>query len=105
MYATISIPEDDRFQVISEHSPAEFIYDRGYLGVQRSDAAIFVQITMKRGRSREQKRALYSAIAENLAKRVGWRREDVMVVLSENDPIDWSFGNGEAQIAGEDSEW
>jgi hypothetical protein len=29
----------------------------------------------------------------------GTRREDVMVVLSENDAIDWSFGGGIAQYA------
>lgn len=102
MVATITIPDDDRFQVISEHAAAELRYDRGYLGVDRSDQMIFAQITMKRGRSRAQKRALYAGIAKNLGQRLSWRPEDVMVILSENELIDWSFGKGEAQIAGED---
>jgi hypothetical protein len=27
------------------------------------------------------------------------RAEDVLIVLTENDPVDWSFGNGIAQYA------
>lgn len=100
MFATISIPEDDRFQVLSEHGAGELMYDDGYLGVDRSNKCIFIQITMKNGRTNEQKKALYSAIAENLHARIAWRKQDVMVILNENDLIDWSFGNGEAQISG-----
>lgn len=77
------------------------MYDQNYLGVDRSDKCIFVQITMKHGRTLDQKKALYAAIAENLHTSVAWRKQDVMIILNENDLIDWSFGNGEAQIAGE----
>jgi phenylpyruvate tautomerase PptA (4-oxalocrotonate tautomerase family) len=99
MVATIGIPVEDRFQIISRRPPAARIFDRGYLGVARSDDWILVQITLKSGRSPEQKRALYRRIATNLKERAGSKPGDVMVVLVENEPIDWSFGNGEAQIA------
>ena len=99
MCSTISIPEDDRFQLLSEYAPGELVFDRGYLGVDRSGKCIFVEITMKSGRTSDQKKALYAEIAKNLDARFGWRRQDVMVILTENERIDWSFGNGEAQIA------
>ena len=37
--------------------------------------------------------------AENVSAATGTRVEDVMVVLSENDAVDWSFGGGIAQYA------
>jgi phenylpyruvate tautomerase PptA (4-oxalocrotonate tautomerase family) len=80
------------------------IFDLSYLGAQRSDACIFVQITLRSGRRPAQKRALYRRIAENLATNAGILPGDVMVVLRENEPVDWSFGNGDAQIAPESDE-
>ncbi|MBB4264490.1 tautomerase family protein [Roseospira visakhapatnamensis] len=100
MVDSLGVSADDRFQVISEHGRDELLFDRGYLGVDRSDHCIFIAVTMKRGRTPAQKTAFYAAIAANLEARLGLRRQDVMVVLTENDPIDWSFGNGEAQLAG-----
>jgi phenylpyruvate tautomerase PptA (4-oxalocrotonate tautomerase family) len=97
MVETINAPQDDRFQVITEHHPAGLIVDPSFLGIARSAAAIIVQITLRSGRTPDQKRALYRAIARNLHERVQLRPEDVTVCLIENEPIDWSFGNGVAQ--------
>ena len=44
MIEAFAIPPDDRFQVISEHPHEGLIYDRTYLGIQRSDKVVFVQI-------------------------------------------------------------
>ena len=46
----IAIPPGDRFQVIDEYPAAGLIYDSSYLGVDRSDRVVFVQITMSTGR-------------------------------------------------------
>lgn len=99
MVETIGIPVDDRFQVIALRDATLRIFDRGYLGVTRSDACVFVRITLKSGRSADQKRALYRQIAAKLEMRANTRPGDVMVILNETQPIDWSFGHGEAQIA------
>jgi phenylpyruvate tautomerase PptA (4-oxalocrotonate tautomerase family) len=104
MVATIDIPQDDRFQIIAERPAPLRVFDRSYLGVPRSDACIFVQITLRSGRRPAQKRALYRRIADNLATNAGVLPGDVMIVLRENEPVDWSFGNGEAQIAPEAGE-
>lgn len=97
MRATIDVPEADRFQIITEHMPGSLIIDPTFLGVERGADALIVQITLRAGRTIDQKKALYRAVAENLHARLGIRKQDVMIVLSENALIDWSFGNGEAQ--------
>jgi phenylpyruvate tautomerase PptA (4-oxalocrotonate tautomerase family) len=95
---TVDVPANDRFQVITEHAPGRLVMDRTYVGVDRSADALVVAITFRRGRSEEKKRALYSALARRAAS-IGIRAEDVMVVLQENTPVDWSFGAGIAQMA------
>ncbi len=95
----VGIPPADRFHVIGAHGPEDLIFDPSYLGVARTPGFIAVHITLRRGRAPEMKRALYRAIAENVRAATGTRIEDVMVVLSENEPIDWSFGAGVAQYA------
>lgn len=95
---TVDVPANDRFQVVTAHPPRRLILDRTYFGVDRSAGALVVQITFRRGRSEEKKRALYASLAAR-AKALGIRPEDVMVVLQENTPVDWSFGAGIAQMA------
>jgi phenylpyruvate tautomerase PptA (4-oxalocrotonate tautomerase family) len=95
----IGIPPADRFHIITAHMPEELIFDPSYLDVTRSPGFIAVHITLRRGRPPEKKRALYRAIADNVNAATATRIEDVMVVLSENDAIDWSFGGGVAQYA------
>jgi 4-oxalocrotonate tautomerase len=96
MVETIAIPTDDRFQIFTEHGPeAPMVADRKYLGVERTEDVILIQITLNRARTVEQKRALYRAIAERLARDPGIRKEDVLVSLVEVGKEDWSFGNGE----------
>jgi phenylpyruvate tautomerase PptA (4-oxalocrotonate tautomerase family) len=99
MVETIKVPENDRFQVIAEHPRDGLVHDPGYLGIRRSDAVVFIQITLNAGRTVELKKALYARIAELIAERPGVRREDVLVSLVEVPKENWSFGNGEAQYA------
>ncbi len=99
MVETINVPLLDRFQVITEHSSDDLIYDPRYLDIQRSDDVVFVQITLNAGRTVDQKRALYARIAELLAEKPGVRPQDVLISLVEVPRENWSFGNGEAQYA------
>lgn len=95
---TIGVPEKDRFQVLSEHAPDELVYDPEYLGIARTDGIVLIDITFSTGRSLEQKRLLFRAIAERLSK-LGVRREDVLVALTEVARENWSFGAGVASYA------
>ena len=99
MRDTITIPEDDRFATISEHKPENINNSGSYLDIDRSDDVIFIQITLNQGRSTDQKKALYSKIAERLSSSLEVRPEDVVVSLIEVQQEDWSLGNGEGQYA------
>lgn len=96
MRGTLNVPENDRFQIVTEHSGDDLIYDRHYLNIERSDGTIFIHVFLRKGRTVEMKQAFYRRTAE-LLQNAGVRPEDVFIVLSENDLPDWSFGNGIAQ--------
>lgn len=99
MTETLNVPKDDRFLVIAEHAKTDLVIDPTYLGIQRSDAAIVIQLTLNEGRTVELKRAFYKAVADGLHERLKLRREDVFISLVEVKKENWSFGNGEAQYA------
>lgn len=94
---TFNVPPDDQFVVMTEHEPGFLVYNRSYLGIERSDDFIVIQLTVSNTRGLEQKEALYRRIVELLAERPGLRREDVFINLVEVLPENWSFGHGVAQ--------
>ncbi len=96
---SVGVPEKDRFQVIGEHEANNFLFDTSYLGIERTDDLVIIQITWNEGRTVEQKKALYKAIAGGLTKSPGLRPEDVFISLVEVKRENWSFGNGIAQYA------
>jgi phenylpyruvate tautomerase PptA (4-oxalocrotonate tautomerase family) len=63
-----AVPEQDRFQIITEHPPSGLIYDPTYLGIQRTNHIVMVQITLSTGRKLAQKRQLFKRMAEILAE-------------------------------------
>ena len=83
----------------SEHDAENFVFDPDYLGIHRSDDLVLIQITWNEGRSVEQKKVLYKAIADGLATRLAIWPEDVFINLVEVKKENWSFGNGVAQYA------
>ena len=97
MVEILKVPEGDRFQVITEHSANDLIYDPSYLGIERTDDVVFVQIALSAGRKPPQKSKLYKRIVELLGKNPGVRPQDLMINLIETAWENWSFGNGEAQ--------
>lgn len=99
MAEAIGVPEGDRFQVVAQHDEAGLIYDPRYLGIDRTDDIVFVQITLNAGRTLEQKKALYARIVDVLRESPGVRPQDVLINLVEVQRENWSWGNGEAQYA------
>ncbi len=96
---TIGVPPNDNFQVISEHTRDTLVFDRSYLGIERSDGFISIQITLSEGRSLAKKRLLYRTLAERLQRELNVRPQDVFVNLVEVKKENWSFGLGEASYA------
>jgi 4-oxalocrotonate tautomerase len=97
MRETVSIKDGDRFMAISEHRAGEFAYG-GFLGVDRSDDLVQIQVFWAPGKPVEAKLAMYRRIAERLRRNPGVRPEDVLISVLETGPENWSFGNGEAQF-------
>ena len=97
MVEAIDAPEQDRFQIITEHAAGDLIYDPTYLQLRRTDGIVIVQITLSYGRKPGQKRKLFRRMSEILAENPGLRPQDLMVNLVEVAWENWSFGNGEAQ--------
>jgi 4-oxalocrotonate tautomerase len=97
MVEAIEAPAQDRFQIITEHPASGLAYDPTYLGIQRTENIVMVQITLSTGRKPPQKRKLFQRMAEILAENPGLRPQDLMVSLVEVAWENWSFGNGEAQ--------
>jgi phenylpyruvate tautomerase PptA (4-oxalocrotonate tautomerase family) len=97
---TIGVPPEDRFQVLTSHDGTNRTLRYGsYLGVPRDEGIVYVAITMRSGRSAEQKRALYRRIAELAHEYAGTEPRNVFVNVTENESIDWSLGYGLAQYA------
>ncbi|MGC1861642.1 MAG: tautomerase family protein [Methylocystis sp.] len=99
MVEALKAPKDDRFQVITEHPIDGIIADENYLDIRRTQDCIFIQLTLNTGRTVEQKKAFYKAVADALHARLGLRPEDVFINLIEVRKENWSFGNGIAQYA------
>jgi phenylpyruvate tautomerase PptA (4-oxalocrotonate tautomerase family) len=103
MVEILKAPKDDRFQILSEHAPGDLLIDPHFLGIDRSAAAIIIQLTLNDGRTVEQKKGFYKAVVDGLQARTGHRPEDVFISLVEVRKENWSFGNGIAQLADPDT--
>jgi 4-oxalocrotonate tautomerase len=96
---TFDVPEDDRFMLLTEHDDESFVYGAHYLGIERSDDLVIIQLTVSNTRSIAQKKALYRDMVDRMTRNPGLRPQDVFINLVEVTKEDWSFGNGEAQYA------
>ena len=97
MRETFNVPEGDRFMILTEHDEDDFAYDANYLGIQRSDDLVIIQLSVSNTRPRAQKQELFRRIVAKLTDKPGLRPEDIFINLVEVLPENWSFGHGEAQ--------
>lgn len=101
LVGAFGIPVDDRFHVVSDHVPGvSLVAPSSFLGVRHCAQMVFVQIACAPGRSVEQKKNLYAQLAGNLAATGYVTQQDVVTNLIETTRENWSFGNGQAQLAG-----
>jgi phenylpyruvate tautomerase PptA (4-oxalocrotonate tautomerase family) len=97
MRETFTVPEEDRFMVVTEHDEDGFFYSKSYFNIDRTDDLVIIQITVTNSRNVDQKKALFARIVELLAEQPGVRPQDVFINLLEVDKENWSFGQGFAQ--------
>jgi 4-oxalocrotonate tautomerase len=96
---SLGVPQDDRFQIVTEHPPGGLLHATAYLGV-RYESPVLIQLTISGGRTTAQKQVLHRRIAE-LLEAAGVRRSDAVVSLVEVARDCWSFGDGIAQYVPE----
>ena len=94
-----SVPPADKFQVLSPRQSGELICTPAFLDVTHTNQVVFVQITCAPGRSVEQKRALYAAVASRIDATTDFAAADVIINLVESNRENWSFGLGLAHYA------
>ena len=94
MSETFEVPPEDCFQIFHQLAPNELVVHPTYMGGPRSADFVHIAMTTGRQRPKETKRALYRRTVELLAADPGLRPEDVMIVLTNSEPDDWSFGGG-----------
>ncbi len=99
MREAFAVPENDRFIVVDQYDPDDLDIDPSYLGIQRSEDCVIIQITANNTRTTEQKQAFFKRLVERLGDDPGLRPEDVFINLVEVVKENWSFGLGVAQYA------
>lgn len=99
MIDLINVPQDDKFQVITEHDRDDLNFAESYLGSRYSEDSVFIQITLNSGRSVELKKAFYKRIVDDFQNQLNGRPDDVVINLVEVPKENWSFGHGIAQYA------
>jgi 4-oxalocrotonate tautomerase len=92
-----TVPENDRFMVVTDHDDADFIHSREYLGIKYTQDFVILQLTVSNTRTVEQKKQLYARVVALLGENPGIKPQDIFINLVEVDISDWSFGNGVAQ--------
>ncbi|AZM98009.1 tautomerase family protein [Marinobacter sp.] len=92
---TMDFPEDDRYQVINE-------CEADHLQLQtRAEDRVMMHLVMRAGRPDHAKKAFYARVVESLARNPGIDPGNVMITITENRDIDWSFQDGVAQFCPE----
>jgi 4-oxalocrotonate tautomerase len=96
---TFAVAENDRFMVVNEFSKDNFTYHPTYLGMERSDDVVVIEITCNNTRTVEQKKSLYRDIVGRLSQKPGIRPDDVVICIVEVAKENWSMGRGLASFA------
>lgn len=88
----MGFPDDDRYQIIHEVEP-NCLQFQG-----RTGDRVMMHLVMRAGRSNKSKQAFYKKVVENLQVDPGIDPQNVLITITENHDIDWSFSNGVAQF-------
>lgn len=89
---TMGFPDDDRYQIIHQLDPE-------CLQLQtREGDRLMMHLVMRAGRSNKSKQAFYKKVVENLSRNPGIPPANVLITITENHDIDWSFRDGVAQF-------
>lgn len=103
MIDVLKIPLDDYFQVTHELDAENMVYDPNFFGVPRGPNAVMIQLFFNH-RPAALKAALFEAIADNLVREPGFRREDIFMSISETTFENWwAYGRAINPLTGTDA--
>jgi len=94
----LKAPDGDKFIVINEQTPDNLIYDKHFLGWDRSPDFMLIQVTSTVGNNIDSKLAFFRYVSDELKRQLDVRADDVMINMVFVDRSDWSFGNGEPWV-------
>ncbi|MDF7637172.1 tautomerase family protein [Leuconostocaceae bacterium ESL0958] len=94
---TLSLPDRDRFQIVTQHEDYEVNFQDVGLGFERTDRVIFVTV-LSTPRPMPAKKAFAQQLVATLHEQMGVRTADVIISFAENHAEDWSFGAGKQQF-------
>ena len=94
LVAAYEVPRGDRFQIVHQLEPHEFVFDAHFMG-PRSEKFVLVRVTGGRDRSAMAKRKLFSLIADNVERHGAVAGTDVFVIVDNVQPTEFSFSNGQ----------
>ena len=97
MIETWGIPSNDYFQVIHQAESNCFFIDRTMWDMQRTEDVVVIHITSM-PRTQKMKLDFYKALPPALESAVGLKPDNVFISIVSNQPEDWSFGKGIAQL-------
>ncbi|TAK58381.1 MAG: tautomerase family protein [Bacteroidetes bacterium] len=92
MVETINCPPDALYHIINQVKREQLTYMPEYKGMKRSENVIILQITLKEGRTPEQKKQMYEKISSGLNSNLGIRFEDIIIILTDSAAENWYFG-------------
>ena len=91
---TANVPVLDKFQIINECKIENFIFDKTYQNMNRTDDLIIIEIILNKGRTTEVKKNLYNAISTKIENKLKISKDDILISLQEVEKENWSFGKG-----------
>jgi hypothetical protein len=100
-----SVPKGDRFITITEHQEGELHIDPTFMEMERSRDAIILQVLIGAHRPLEQKKTLFRLLARYLDEMAAVRPDDLFIAAIPVPNENFSFGRGEAQLAGIPPRW
>ena len=98
LVSDFNMPDEDRFQVITQHNPGELSFNRTYWGGPRSDGWMLLSILGGPAPTVKAKQAFMKAVVRNLEATAGVDPEDVFIVMQAADRSDFSFGGGRSLV-------
>ena len=98
--AELGTAPDEHFQVIHILQPAQFRHTRSFLGLNYSDALIWLELTLIAGRLAKEKRlGLLKALNDRIVDAAHISPDDLLITFFETAEENISFGRGFAQRA------